>query len=275
MNEIFLSILLGIIEGITEFIPVSSTGHLILADHWLGFMEKVGKEKAECFIIVVQLAAILAVVILYRERFKGLFYFKEKKGLKGFNGLYLLGLTSLPGAVLGVLFSQTITTALWKPRWVATALLVGALGILITEKFSGNKEGKTKTLDELNWKQALGIGFFQCIALWPGISRSASTIIGGMFFKLDRKNAAIYSFFAAVPIMIGASGKELLDNSAQFTSDDIAWFSLGCIVSFITAWFAIKTFIKLLSKFTLEPFAYYRIVFAIFIFWALWGQDTL
>ncbi|WP_461834738.1 undecaprenyl-diphosphate phosphatase [Desulfothermus sp.] len=258
MDILLKSIIMGTIEGLTEFLPISSTGHLIIAGELLKFTG----EKAKIFEVVIQLGAILSVVCIYWERFLGLIRPSEKK-FSGINGLYLLFLTSLPASILGLLFEKTIKQYLFFPKSVAMALFVGAIMIFIVEGV--RKTEKYESLDEITPYLALGIGLFQCLALWPGFSRSAATIMGGMILGANRKLAAEYSFIAAVPIMVGATSLELLKNFNIFSSNDLVILTVGFIVSFISAYIAVKGFIHLLGKTTLRPFGVYRIVLAILV----------
>lgn len=257
------AIILGIVEGLTEFLPISSTGHLILAGHVLG---KTGP-VVETFDVFIQLGAILAVVFLYSQRFVRLFDFNEGKGFSGWRGWQLLILTSLPATIVGFLAHDFIKDKLFNPVTVAIALLVGGIGILLVERLK--LRITTESLDTLTNRQALLIGCFQCIALWPGFSRSASTIIGGMFTGLNRKLAAEYSFLAAVPIMAEAVTYDLLKALDTLQMKDLPIFAVGFVVSFISALLAIKFFIHLLQRWSLTPFAFYRIALALLTVWFL------
>jgi len=252
----YIAVVLGIVEGLTEFLPISSTGHLIITGHLLDFIGP----KAETFEIVIQLGAILAVVVLYWDRFFGLLRPTQSQKFSGVYGLWLLFLTSLPASVVGLLTHGYIKQYLFSPTTVAIALAVGAILIFIVEGM--NKSEKVVSLDELTPKIALGIGFFQCLALWPGFSRSAATIMGGMLLGARRTVAAEYSFIAAVPIMFAATGYDLLKNYELFQGGDFLFLFLGFFVSFISAWLAVKGFIYLLGKLTLRPFAIYRLALA-------------
>lgn len=256
MESWYVAVILGIVEGLTEFLPISSTGHLIVAGHLLGFTGP----KAETFDVVIQLGAILAVVVLYYERFLGLLKTNPTKAFSGPRGIWLLILTSIPASVIGLLAHSYIKAHLFSPMTVAIALAVGAIMILIVE--SRDNEEKTTNLDEITPLLAFGIGCFQCLALWPGFSRSAATIMGGMILGARRKVAAEYSFIAAVPIMFAATGYDFLKNYALFATDDLKFLGIGFIVSFFSAWAAIKGFIYLLGKLTLRPFAIYRLMIA-------------
>ncbi len=260
--ELVQAFILGIVEGITEFLPISSTGHLIIAGRLLGFEG----EKANTFEIFIQLGAILAVVFLYWQRFMGLLDFKAKSGFRGLNGITLLIITSIPALFLGFIGRDFIKTNLFNPTTVAIGLGVGGVALILVELLlPKSKVDKIDSLDKLTWREALVIGLFQCLALWPGASRSASTIVGGMIMKLERKTAAEYSFFAAVPALFAATAYELLKSLKILNASDIPTFAIGFVVSFITAWLAVKSFIALLSRFTLIPFGWYRIIVAIVV----------
>lgn len=260
MASWYVAVILGIVEGLTEFLPVSSTGHLIITGHLLGFTGP----KAETFDIVIQLGAILAVVVLYWDRFLGLLKTDPNRKFSGPYGLWLLFLTSIPASILGLLTHSYIKEYLFSPITVACALAVGAIMIFIVEGM--DKKEKTTSLDEVTPLLAFGIGCFQCLALWPGFSRSAATIMGGMLLGARRTVAAEYSFIAAVPIMFAATGYDFLKNYKIFESGDLTFLGIGFVVSFISAWIAIKGFIYLLGKLTLRPFAIYRLVLVPLIF---------
>jgi undecaprenyl-diphosphatase len=262
MASWYVAVILGIVEGLTEFLPISSTGHLILAGDALGFTGP----KADTFEIVIQLGAILAVVSLYHDRFIGLVKPDPSRRFSGIYGLWLLFLTSLPASLLGLATHKYIKAYLFSPFTVTCALAVGAFMILVVESVNKGKEEKTATLDELTPGQALGVGLFQCLALWPGFSRSAATIMGGMLLGVRRTVAAEYSFIAAVPIMFAATGYDFLKNYTLFKPDDLVFLAVGLGVSFISAWIAIKGFIYLLGRLTLRPFAYYRLALACTLF---------
>ncbi len=265
----FLAVILGAVEGLTEFLPVSSTGHLILVGELLGFHGI----KAQTFEVVIQLGAIFAVVCLYWERFWGLLFpkgqsFQTSNGLSGLHGFMLLFLTTLPPAIFGFLLHNTIT-ALFTPLGVGAALVVGALCMFWIENHTEKQTPTVNKLDDITPILAVKIGFCQCLALWPGFSRSASTIMGGMFCGLRRDLAAEYSFIAAVPLMVAATGYALLKSWTMLSLDDVSFFLAGMFFSFIFAWLAVKTFIALLARLTLRPFAVYRLILAalVFSFW--------
>ncbi|HMP75340.1 MAG TPA: undecaprenyl-diphosphate phosphatase [Kiritimatiellia bacterium] len=263
MNEHLIAVILGLVEGLTEFIPVSSTGHLILVGHLLGF----DGAAAKLFDVFIQLGAILAVVVVYFRTFAELFSAPERRGFSGYNGILLLGLTSLPAIVIGKLSHGAIKEHLFSPDTVAAALAVGAVWILVSERLLRGR--KTVDLDGMTWKLALGIGLFQCLALWPGMSRSTCTIVGGMMLGLSLPAATRYSFFAAVPIMVLAVGYDLLQNATLLTADTIPWFLTGFVVAFLSALAAIKFFIRFVSRHGLSAFAWYRLAVAGLVWWML------
>lgn len=258
-----VAIVLGIVEGLTEFIPVSSTGHLILAGHMMGFKDGL----AATFEVFIQLGAILAVVVAYRTKFAELLSFRKREGFGGYRGLLFLLVTTAPALVAGGLGHSLIKTYLFNPFTVAVGLGVGAIWLLVTEYFLS--KGIRRGFDSLTWRDALGVGLFQCLALWPGMSRSASTILGGMMIGLDRKTATEYSFFAAVPLMIVACLYELSSSAVAMNRSHILFFALGFFVSFVSALLAIRFFIRFLSRHTLIPFGWYRLIVAAIVFWIL------
>ncbi len=275
MENWYIAIILSIVEGLTEFLPVSSTGHLILAGEMLGFNDA----KAATFQVMIQLGAIMAVVVLYWPRFWGLLVPNKMQRFSGLRGIGLLLLTSLPACVLGLLLHSYIKAHLFTPMTVLMALVVGALFMIVVEKRvlpavistkSPNNDAQNlrlQSLDDLEAKDALLIGCFQCLALWPGFSRSASTIMGGMLLGASRTLAAEYSFVAAVPIMVAATGYDFLKSWHLLSADDVSFFALGMVASFVAALVAIKTFVALLSRITFIPFAIYRLIMAPLIYY--------
>ncbi len=265
MDTYINAIILGIVEGLTEFLPVSSTGHLILAGELLGQSGVI----SDTFEVFIQVGAILAVFVCYFSRFWHLLFPKKaefnRTKFSGLYGIYLLVLTSLPGASLGLIFHSEIKS-LFSAKAVAIALIVGGILMLLVEKFYKNSKYtnvKYLSIDELKPKIALGVGLFQCLALFPGFSRSAATIMGGMILGVRREVAAEYSFLAAVPIICGAAFFDLIKSMDYLTISHIPYFATGTFVAFIFALIAIKSFIALLSKVGLVPFAWYRIALAI------------
>ena len=253
-NDILTVILLGIVEGLTEFIPVSSTGHLVLAGELLGFEG----QASGTFEIVIQLGAILAVVVLYWKRF-----WDVLMGLGHANPAALaftrnIALGFLPSAVIGLVIYKMVKAMLETPEITAIALILGGIAILAIER--AVKKPHTFLVEGMSWKTALGIGIVQCLSMIPGVSRSGATIMGALSLGVERKTAAEFSFFLAVPTMLAASGYDLLQSGAALGQDDWTAIAIGFVVSFIVAIIVIKWFIAVVSKFGFAPFAWYRIV---------------
>jgi undecaprenyl-diphosphatase len=262
MNNFAIAAVLGVVEGLTEFLPVSSTGHLIIAGHLLGFVG----DKAASFEVAIQLGAILSVVWLYWRRFMGLvpgtrqFTATAESSLNGWPGLWRIALATLPALAVGYLARHGIKEKLFNPEAVTLALAVGGVAILLVERLAARR--RTNGLDAVTLVQALGVGLFQILALWPGTSRAAATIVGGMILGLERKAAAEFSFLIAVPVLCAASGYELLKMRDRLVLDDAVTLVIGLVVSFAVALLAIKGFVSYLSHGRLAPFAWYRIVVA-------------
>lgn len=253
MSDLLTVILLGIVEGLTEFIPVSSTGHLVLAGALLGFKDGSGG----AFDIVIQLGAILAVIVLYWRRFLdvaiGLFGWKQ--GPVAFTRNILLGF--LPSAAIGALAYSAIKAMLETPAIVAWALILGGIAILAIERMT--KTVTTGSVEEMNWKTALGIGFIQCLSMIPGVSRSGATIMGALVLGVERKTAAEFSFFVAVPTMMGATTLALYKEGAALAAADISNIAIGFTISFVVAALVIKGFMAIVTRYGFAPFAWYRI----------------
>ncbi len=259
-----IAILIGLVEGLTEFIPVSSTGHMIIVGHLIGFTG----ERADAFEVFIQLGAILAVVGLYRQRFMALIPGRapaHPQGFSGWRGLGLLAATSAPALVLGKLAHHAIKEHLFSPLTVAVGLAVGGIGLILIETLK--PRARVTDLDGITMREAVWVGLFQCLSLWPGMSRSGSTIIGGMLAGADRKTTAEYSFLAAVPIMFAATGYDLYKSRHFLHASDAPLFALGFLVSLVSAWFAIRFFIGFLGKHTLKGFGWYRLALAAFTWW--------
>ncbi|MBN8549430.1 MAG: undecaprenyl-diphosphate phosphatase [Deltaproteobacteria bacterium] len=257
MPELVVVVLLGLLEGLTEFIPVSSTGHLILLGDLLGFQG----ERAGAFDVFIQLGAILAVVVLYWNRFLSLLDFSQdgdrEESFRGRSGIMKLAAACLPALVLGFLAHRFIKEHLFNSFTVALALIVGGVLMLWVER--QKRVAPIVAIEALTLKTCFAIGMFQCLSLWPGMSRSGSTIVGGMLLGLNRVVAAEFSFLVAVPIMCAATGYDLLKSLKFLSVADIVPFGVGFLVAFVSAMLAISFFMKILRKFSLVPFAVYRI----------------
>lgn len=263
VSEYLIALILGLVEGLTEFVPVSSTGHLILVGHLLGF----SGDRAETFEVFIQLGAILAVVVLYWERYLSLLDFRRGEGFTGWRGILLLGIGILPAGLLGYVTRDLIKEYLFTPLTVAVGLALGGAAILLVEwKLPAVK---TERIDELSWREALVVGLTQCLSLWPGISRAASTMLGGMISGVKREVAAEYSFLLAAPLIAAASLYELYKSLPTLSAADIPVFGLGLVVSFGAAWLAVKFFLQLLQHNTLRPFGWYRLTLALVVFLVL------
>ncbi|MGM7723922.1 undecaprenyl-diphosphate phosphatase [uncultured Metabacillus sp.] len=265
------AIILGLVEGLTEFAPVSSTGHMIIVDDmWLQSEEFLTKYVANTFKIVIQLGSILAVVVVFRNRFidlLGLGRLNKKSVSEGQNRLKLtqviVGL--IPAGVLGVLFEDYIDEHLFSIETVLIGLVAGAILMILADVF-GPKQPKTETVDQITYKQAFTVGLIQCLSLWPGFSRSGSTISGGVLLGMSHRTASDFTFIMAVPIMAGASFISLLKNWEYFTLDAMPFFIAGFISAFVFALVSIRFFLKLINKIKLVPFAIYRIVLVVVIY---------
>lgn len=257
-----IAIILGIVEGVTEFLPISSTGHLIVAGSLLGFIG----ERADSFEVIIQLGAILSVVLLYWRRFVRLIPIRSRmllsarSTLDGWSGLWRIGLATAPALIVGYAARHVIKERLFNPETVTLALAVGGVAILLAERYVARRAGNA--LDTLTVGQALGVGLFQVLSLWPGTSRAAATIVGGMLLGLDRKSAAEFSFLIAVPVMFAATGYEMLKLRDQMAGADAFQLAVGFVVSFLVALIAVKGLVRFLQRGRLTPFAWYRIVAA-------------
>ena len=257
MDTILTAILLGIVEGVTEFIPVSSTGHLILATEIFGY----DAHAWAAFNVVIQLGAILAVVVLYWRTFwaVGMGLLKWRAESLTFVRNILLGF--LPSAVLGLALKDYIDVMLGSPMIVGWALILGGIAILGIEKWA--KPGPPSGVAQLPARQALGVGLFQCVSMIPGVSRSGATIMGALAMGIERRTAAEFSFFLAIPTMMGATTLELWDNHAELMAGTgpVGWseIAVGFLVSFVVALAVIKLFVAYVSRAGFAPFAWYRI----------------
>ncbi len=266
------AVILGLVEGLTEFAPISSTGHMIIVDDlWLQSKEFLGKYPANTFKVVIQLGSILAVIVIFRERFMDMLDFKSRRTAVKSSGDKLklshiiVGL--LPAGVLGVLFEDAIDEYLFSIETVLIGLFVGAIFMIIADVISSKYNSvKVESVDMITHKQALIVGLIQCLALWPGFSRSGSTISGGVLLGMNHRTAADFTFIMAVPIMLGASVLSLAKNWQYFTIDVFPFMAAGFISAFIFALVSIKFFLKLINKVKLIPFAIYRILLVLVIY---------
>src|SRR5258706_6643096 len=245
MSDLLVALTLGVVEGLTEFLPISSTGHLILAGDLLGATD----ERWQVFNIVIQTGAMLAVVWEYRARF-------FRVDLQLYRNLIV---AFIPAAALGLLFSKYIKAYLFHAVPVALAFVGGGVVILWVERRSSRS--RVDSTRSMTWLDALKVGFAQCFALIPGTSRSGATIIGGMLFGLSRKAATEFSFFLAVPTLIAAGGYDFLKHRALFSAEHLAPLAVGVVVSFFSAFVVIRWLIRYVATHDFKPFAWYRIVF--------------
>lgn len=255
---LFKALILGVVEGLTEFLPVSSTGHLILVGDLLDFND----ERAMVFTIAIQLGAILAVCWEYRSKI-----IEVIRGI-GSNpaaNRFVINLliAFLPAAIMGLLFIKTIKYYLFHPVPVALALIIGGFLILWAERREHVVE--VEQVDDMDWKHALKVGLAQCLALIPGTSRSGATIIGGLFFGLSRKAATEFSFFLAIPIMFAATFYDVYKHREFLEWDDLGMFAVGFVAAFISALLAVRGLLRFISNHDFTVFAWYRIVFGIII----------
>ena len=253
-TEVWQAILLGLVEGLTEFLPVSSTGHLILASELLGFTG----EGSVAFKIAIQLGAILAVLVAYRQRFAHVLagLFRRDADAVSFTRNILIGF--LPAMVVGVFAYGAIRQLLQSPMTVAVSLVVGGLIILLIER--SVKPRPATSVEKMGWKTAAGVGAVQCLAMVPGVSRSGATIMGGLLMGLDRKTAAEFSFFLAVPTMAGATVFSLYKERELLNFDDLGLIAIGFTVAFLCALLVVKWLVGFVGRHGFAPFAWYRIL---------------
>lgn len=261
---IWIAVILGIVEGLTEFLPISSTGHLIIAGHLLGFTGP----AAETFEIVIQLGAILAVVWEYRRHLTTVVagVLRPSPDPESFGLARNLLIAFLPAAVAGFLLHGVIRDYLFGPISVAWALIVGGFVMLGVEAMQSKTEGgRVGSIMQISWGKALAVGCAQTLALFPGVSRAGATIIGGMLSGLDRRTATEFSFYLAIPTMFAATGYDLLKSWGSLSSDMLAPFAVGFALAFVSALVAVRSFIRFISHHDFRPFAWYRIVFGIVV----------
>ncbi|MFD3258911.1 undecaprenyl-diphosphate phosphatase [Paenibacillus lentus] len=269
--DIIKAIILGLVEGVTEFAPVSSTGHMIIVDDmWLKTEQILSsKYAANTFKVVIQLGSILAVLVVFKDRILNLL------GLSRFSkqvvradqprlklAQVIVGL--IPAGILGVLFEDYIDEYLFSTSTVLIGLVLGAILMIAADKF-GPKQPKIQSVDQMTYRHALVVGLIQCLSIWPGFSRSGSTISGGVLAGMSHRAAADFTFIMAVPIMCGASAISLYKNWEYMTLDALPFFIAGFISAFVFALLSIRFFLKLINRIKLMPFAIYRILLAIVI----------
>ncbi|MBU6960323.1 undecaprenyl-diphosphate phosphatase [Pseudomonas sp. CVAP len=267
------ALILGVVEGLTEFLPISSTGHQIIVADLLNF----GGEREKAFNIIIQLGAILAVVWEFRRKILDVVTgLPTQRNAQRFTVNLLIAF--MPAVVLGVIFANMIHKYLFNPITVATALVVGGVIMLWAERREHTVHAET--VDEITWKDALKVGFAQCLAMIPGTSRSGSTIIGGLLFGLSRKTATEFSFFLAMPTMVGAAVYSGYKYRDLFQAADLPVFAIGFVTAFIFAMIAVKGLLKFIASHSYAAFAWYRIVFGLLILatwqfgWVDWAAAT-
>ena len=259
--------IMGVVEGLTEFLPISSTGHLILAGALLGFDD----EKAKVFDIAIQTGAIFAVILVYWQKIRAtLIALPTEKKAQQFALNVLIAF--IPAVVLGLLFGKAIKANLFTPVVVATTFIIGGFIILWAEKLQTNATTKVRVndVDDMTAMDAVKVGLVQCLAMIPGTSRSGATIIGGMLLGLSRKAATDFSFFLAMPTLIGAGAYSLYKERAVLSMADIPMFSVGLVFSFFSAWLCVRWLLSYISTNSFVPFAYYRIVFGVIVLITAW-----
>ena len=247
--DIFQAIIIGIIEGFTEFLPISSTGHMIVASKFLGVDQSAVVKAYE---VIIQFAAILAVILLYREKIN----FKEINLWSKIVGAFF------PLAIIGFILKDWVKE-IFNVETVAYMFIIGGIVFIVVEYFHKDKESTAQNIEEVTWKQAMSIGFAQVLSLVPGTSRAGSTIIGGMLSGVSRKASTEFSFLLAIPVMMAVSGYDLLKHYKDFIGADITAFAIGFVVAFMVAYVTIKMFIVFLQRFTFVAFGIYRIIFGI------------
>jgi undecaprenyl-diphosphatase len=262
---LFKSVIMGLVEGLTEFLPISSTGHLILTGDLLNFLDK---EKRDVYEIFIQFGAMLAVVWEYRSKISQTLAGAKRPGRER-NLLINVAIAFVPAAALGFLFNKMIKASLFHPVPVALAFIIGGFVILWAEKRQHTVT--VETVDDLSLMDAFKVGLAQCFALIPGTSRSGATIIGGLFLGLSRKAATEFSFFLAIPTLSAASLYSLWKMRHALVADDIGIFAVGFLASMISAFFAVRALLKFISTHTFIPFAWYRIAFGLLVLLTAWS----
>ena len=259
--------IMGIVEGLTEFLPISSTGHLILAGALLGFDD----EKAKVFDIAIQTGAIFAVILVYWQKIRDtVVALPTEKQAQQFALNVLIAF--IPAVVLGLLFGKAIKANLFTPVVVASTFIIGGFIILWAEKRQANNPAVARihAVEDMTMMDALKVGLVQCLAMVPGTSRSGATIIGGMLLGLSRKAATDFSFYLAIPTLIGAGAYSLYKERALLSAADVPMFAVGLVFAFISAWLCIRWLLKYIASHSFVPFAWYRIAFGIVVLVTAW-----
>jgi len=260
--------IMGVVEGLTEFLPISSTGHLILAGALLGFDD----DKAKVFDIAIQTGAILAVILVYWQKIRDtLVALPTQRQAQQFALNVLIAF--IPAVVLGLLAGKAIKAHLFTPVVVASTFIIGGFIILWAEKRQANAATAPRILDvdQMRWQDALKVGLVQCFAMVPGTSRSGATIIGGMLLGLSRKAATDFSFFLAIPTLIGAGAYSLYKERALLSMEDLPLFGVGLMFSFLSAWLCVRWLLRFIATHTFNGFAWYRIVFGVIVLATSWS----
>ena len=254
--------IMGVVEGLTEFLPISSTGHLILAGSLLGFDDA----KAKVFDIAIQTGAIFAVILVYWQKIKGTMVALPTQR-QAHQLAVNVAIAFTPAVVLGLLFGKAIKAHLFTPTVVASTFIIGGFIILWAEARQARAETAPRILDadDMTWTDALKVGLVQCFAMIPGTSRSGATIIGGMLLGLSRQAATDFSFYLAIPTLIGAGAYSLFKERALLSLADLPLFGVGLVVSFLSAWVCVRWLLKFISSHSFEVFAWYRIVFGLVV----------
>ena len=265
---LFKAALMGIVEGLTEFLPISSTGHLILAGALLGFDD----DKAKVFDIAIQTGAIFAVILVYWQKIRDTVVALPTQRQAQRFALNVL-IAFIPAVVLGLLFGKAIKAHLFTPVVVASTFIIGGFIILWAEKRQASADTAPRILDvdAMSWKDALKVGLVQCLAMIPGTSRSGATIIGGMLLGLSRKAATDFSFYLAIPTLIGAGGYSLLKERALLSLADLPLFGVGLLFSFVSAWLCVRWLLRFISTHNFNGFAWYRIAFGVVVLATAWS----
>lgn len=263
--------IMGIVEGLTEFLPISSTGHLILAGHLLGLHS----DRDKVFEIAIQTGAILAVILVYWQKIRStIVALPTEREAQRF--ALNVAIAFFPAVLLGLAFGKAIQANLFRPSVVATTLIIGGFIILWAERRK-HATVRVQEVEQMHWTDALKVGLVQCVAMIPGTSRSGATIIGGMFLGLSRRAATDFSFYLAIPTLIGAGFYSLYKERAALSAEDLPMFAVGLLFSFLSAWLCVRWLLRYISTHTFVPFAWYRIVFGVIVLvtsvtgWVQWS----